>query len=210
MTPRAAKKQQGRALSPTFSVRDAEAAMDPSAVRVAGQLRDSGRTVVGVLPTSDDVVAWPLVLALALAMVKASGKATVIIDMEQRWPPMTPALDEEAVTDVLPAGEEIDLVERRLLTGRLMLLTPREKVPTGAKVEMLKLMLGFLRAGGTAAYVFIDLTGFEDRIGEFLGTMDLVEGVIVAARAGVSREGDLGRVHRELPPEKSLGVLLLA
>lgn len=183
--------------------------MDPSAVRVAGQLRDSGRRVVGVLPSSDDLTAWPLVLALALAMVKASGKPTVIIDMEQRWPEMVPSLDEEAVTDVLPAGDEADLVDRRLLTGRLMLLTPREKVPTGAKVEMLKVMLGALRAGGTAAYVFIDLTGFQDRIGEFLGTMDLVAGVIVAARAGVTREGDLTRVHRELPPEKNLGVLLL-
>jgi hypothetical protein len=162
-----------------------------------------------VLPASSDVVAWPLVLELGLALAHISGLRVGALDVEHRWPELVPAIDASTPVPPLPIGADLDPFAMSLLTPSLVLLTPKEAVPQGAKVQMLALMLASLSGEASFRHVLVDLTGFEERIGEFLGALDLVDGVITLGRAAITREQDLVRVQRELPDDKNLGVLLV-
>jgi len=198
-----------------YSVADAQAAIDAHCVRLARQLRSSARRVIGVLPSSDDVAAWPLVLELGLSLAHITGAGIAALDVEHRWPELVPALVGEGTGPAdalpeLPVDDNLYLYSMTLLTPTFVLLAPRETIPKGAKVHMLDLMLSPLRQEKAVfQHVLVDLTGFEERIGEFLGGVDLVDGVITVGRVAVTLEQDLVRLQRELPKEKNLGVLLV-
>jgi hypothetical protein len=58
------------------------------------------------------------------------------------------------------------------------------------------------------AFMLVDLTGF-DQIGDHLNAVELLDGVVLVARAGRTREKDLLRLQNQVPEAKNLGVVLV-
>jgi len=57
------------------------------------------------------------------------------------------------------------------------------------------------------SHVVVDLTGFK-KLGEHLAAIEMMDGVIVVARAGRTTEDELLRLGFEIPRHLQLGVLL--
>jgi hypothetical protein len=85
----------------------------------------------------------------------------------------------------------------------LAVLTPRGAEPPAG--------IAFLRTaldrGGTFFHAVADLTGLEHR-GEHLAAFDILDAVVLVARAGRTRTRQVQRWLREIPDPRGLGVLL--
>jgi len=171
-----------------------DGAVRDECVRVARRI--VGSKVIGLLPASNDIGVPALGVQLGLALAEVSHGTVAFVDANLRWP----AVVEEANA----AGGPF---VTRWLKGSLALLTPPQVQAAGAGVPQ----LGQLLSSGSElfAHVLVDLTGFK-KLGEHLAAVQMVDGVVVVARAGRTTEGELLRLGHELPRARNLGVLLTA
>lgn len=175
-------------------------------IRVGRRLHHLGRRVVGLLPASREVAVVPIALQIGRALSEVRQGATIgVVDANLRWPAMSPEAIKEWPTG--PGGRDDDPVfTTRWLRPSLALLTPKRIGAAGAGLPELARVIqeGF----ELFAHMLVDLTGFRE-LGEYLAAIEMLDGVVVVARAGVTREGDLLRLQHALPASHNLGVLLV-
>ena len=94
----------------------------------------------------------------------------------------------------------------RWLRGDVALLVPRERATMAQGLGALTGVLASSR--DLFARTLIDLTGWK-RVGEHLSAFDVLDGVVVVARSGLTTEDELLRLSHEIPADRNLGVLLL-
>jgi hypothetical protein len=177
-------------------------------VRAALRLHRRGCTSIGLVPASAQVGVVGVGVNLAIALAEVSGNNVGYVDANLRWP----ALQREAPASSAPGGDpEAERVSNRFSTRWLRndvaLLVPRQRVMGGAGVGPLSVLLSAARA--QFGCCLVDLTGWR-RLGEHLPAFELVDGVAVIARAGLTTELELLRFAEEIPRDRHLGVLLTA
>ena len=179
---------------------DADAlALRTDCVPVARRLVKAARKVVGLLPASDRVGVAAVGVQLGLAVVEVSGATAAYVDANVRWP----AISQIALGN-RPDDDE-SLFATRWLSESFALLTPPRAGDAGAGLPQLARTI---QTGGELfSHILVDLTGFK-KLGEHLAAIEMMDAVVVVARAGVTREEELLRLERELPPHLGLGVLL--
>ncbi|MSP61026.1 MAG: hypothetical protein EXR72_11910 [Myxococcales bacterium] len=168
-------------------------------IRVARRLRLTGNRVVGLIPASDRVGVVPAAAQLGAALVEVSGAAVALLDANVRWPAIC-----EPIAEL--GGATPSVFATHWLRPSLALLTPRRTGGAGAGLPLLGRMIG--ESAELFAHLLVDLTGYRE-LGEYLGAVDLVDGVLVVARVGVTRDDDLLRMNHALPAAKNIGVLLV-
>jgi hypothetical protein len=169
-------------------------------MRTAQHLRDQGKRIIGLVPAGDEVAVPPLAIQLGMALVQLSGATVAYVDANIRWPAIS-----ELCKGATPSADG-SLFATHWLRGSLALLTPPGASDAGAGVPQLRRVIE--HGSELFAFVLVDLTGF-DKLGEHLAAIDLVEGVIVVGRAGVTREKDMLRMAWQLPADRNLGVVLV-
>ena len=174
-------------------------ALRDDCIPIARRLVHARKKVVGLLPASGRVGVTAVGVQLGLATVEVSGTPTAYVDANVRWP---------AISQIVVgtrADDDESLFATRWLRGSLALLTPPSAGDAGAGLPQLARVI---QTGGELfAHVLVDLTGFK-QLGEHLAAIEMMDAVVVVARAGLTREGDLLRIDQELPPGRSLGVLI--
>ena len=173
-------------------------------VHVARQLRHAERRIIGLLPSADDVGVPAVGVQLGLALADVSGATIAFVDANLRWPAITDI--EVAPEQGAKSGDDQSAFVTRWLRGSLALLTPMSAGQAGAGVPQLARVIQ--HGSWLFAHVLVDLTGFK-KLGEHLAAIDMVDAVVVVARAGRTSEAELLRLKHELPAAKSLGVLLV-
>jgi hypothetical protein len=169
--------------------------------RIARSIIARGVRVIGLVPVKPTVAVPPVAVQLGLAMCDLSGAPCAVVDANVHLPALSRIVEEN------PQREDDEaFFATRWLHGSLALLTPPHAKEAGAGLPELARLLTHGRE--LFAHMLCDLTGF-DGLGEHLGAMDLVEGVLLVAPAGKIREKDLLRWTREVPATRRLGVLLL-
>ena len=175
-------------------------------LRVARALRSGGHRALGLFPAGPHAAVPPIALQLARAMVEASGESVALVDANVRLPAFPPPPQSEPPEPFSPDQDDrASLFAERELEPSLYLLSPRSIARSGAGVPQLALLVERYR--DRYAHLVADLTGF-DQIGDHLSAAALVDGVIVVARSGASKETELLRIRADLPQAKTLGVLL--
>ena len=181
----------------------ASAELPADAVRVARQIHVSGRRVVGFLPASSKVPTSRLCRELGTALARLYGKRVAWLDLGATY-----RAQAEKTPDAVGLHDE-GLFAARWLEDGFLWVAPEGKADQGVRFQLVETMIAYLVTSHDFGFehVLVDLAGF-DRLGELLGTLDHLEGVIVVGRAGRTRYADLERVHKELPRKQNLGVLL--
>lgn len=178
---------------------DGHVEIDLTSARLARELRDSARQIIGLLPASTSAPVQRVARQVAIAWSRLTRTAAVILDPEAgALAGEVPGEDEQA-SHALFALRRIDPL--------ILLCVPDHAAPPGAKAELLKLMLRHVDANVSYGLTLVDMGGLA-RPGEMLGAQSLVEGIIVVGHQGRSTEGDLLRAARLVPPELGLGVVL--
>ena len=180
---------------------DADAlALRADCVPVARRLVKAGKKVVGLLPASGRVGVAAVGVQLGLAVVEVSGATAAYVDANVRWPGIS-----QLVLGNRPDDDE-SLFATRWLSETFALLTPPARGDAGAGLPQLARTI---QTGGPLfTHILVDLTGFK-KLGEHLAAVEMMDAVVVVARAGVTREEELLRLDQELPPHLALGVLLV-
>ncbi len=169
--------------------------------RIARLLLTSGMRVVGLVPVTRDTAVPPLAVQLGLALAELSGATVAVVDANVYWPALSRIVEEA------PQREDDEaFFATRWLRGSMALLTPPQAGEAGAGLPELERLIDHGRE--LFAFMIADLTGF-DLLGEHLGAMDLVQGVLLVAPAGQIKEHELLRWNQEVPPARRLGVLLV-
>lgn len=177
--------------------------LDADAIRLARQLRHAGRRCVGLLPAGETTVVWPVALQLGLALERVTGEPVAVVDADLSWPEL------EAGAGAATPGED-GLSWSQRLVGALDLFAPMERPPPGARSHQLVLLLGRIAAAPSGyTHVIVDLTCFRERPGEFLAMLEVVEGVVIVARAGATRAREVTALEGSMPRTLDLGVLLV-
>lgn len=176
-------------------------------VRVARRIKHSGRKVIGLVPIDDRVAVPPIGMALGAALGQLMGAPVGYVDANVRWPAL--------VGMKLPSGSGISggsiaddetAFTTRWIADHFAVLSPDRSGAAGAGVPELARLI---RSGGELfAHLIVDLTGF-DRLGEHLAALEMVDGVALIGRVGVSREEQMVALWRDLPETRRLGVLLI-
>ena len=186
--------------------------VEAACIRVAQRIVRQGRARVGLLPASGEVAVVPVGLLLAWAVIQVRQGAKVgFLDANQRWP----AWPVPATAEAAEIGDGVLIT--RPLGPRLNLLLPRpdpalDSTDSGPRrsprlpAQGLATLLAAASAEHT--HLLVDLTGFRE-LGDYLAAVDLLDGVIVCARAGQTRERELVALHHALPAARRVGVLLL-
>ena len=177
----------------------AAAALRVDCIPVARRIQTAGRRIVGLLPASADVGVMPIGVHLGLALVEVANATAAYVDANVRWP----AISDFAVGE--RPEEDESMFATRWLRGQLALLTPARAGEAGAGVPQLARVIQ--HSIELFSHVVVDLTGFK-KLGEHLAAFDMVDGVIVVARAGHTTEAELLRLNHEVPRALHLGVLL--
>lgn len=175
-------------------------ALHAECVRAARRLKEAGGRAIGLLPASSEVAVLPVGIQLASALTELTGGAVAYVDANARWP----ALSREewrSLPEELVAGFAV-----RRVGPLIRLLTPHAEGGAGAGVVLLDALLG--EDGDHYARLLVDLTGFRE-LGDHLAAIRSLDGVVIVARAGHTREADLLKLNHALAPEKNLGVLLV-
>jgi hypothetical protein len=87
-------------------------------------------------------------------------------------------------------------------------VAPRlEPQPGGRNAALIEHALR--EAAARFAYVLADFSRLE-RAGEHRWAYDLVDAVALVARSKLTREQEIAARHREIPPERDLGVLIVS
>ena len=169
-------------------------------VRVAQRIRQTGKKIIGMVPTSSEVAVPPIAVQIGLALVELSGATVALVDANVRWPAFSSLAAEEVRT------QDEMIFATRWLRGSLALLTPPRAWDPGAGVPQLARVI--TQGSELFAHVLVDLTGFE-LVGDHLAAVELVQSIMIIARAGRTKESELLRLQHDLPSGKNLGVLLV-
>lgn len=167
--------------------------------RAARQLRTLDRRAIALIPADDRVAVPPIAIQLALALSHASDRTVNVLDANTRHP---------ALSQLASKLEE--RTQRRgfittWIAERVTVTTPPAARP-GLNLAELEETLA--RDRQRYGFLLIDFTGFQ-RLGEHIRAFQIVDGVLLVARTGRTRERDLLRCHADIPDDKNLGVLLL-
>ena len=144
----------------------------------------------------------PLSQRLAVSLARLTGERVGWLDVSARY-------REEAEQLVGLDKIEDDGLFRSAEIGGTVWVAPHHPAAEGTRFHLVSVPLTPAEPtqDPKLATIFIDLTGFF-RVGELLGVLPLVDGVIIVARSGKTKKRDLVRIHREIPAEKNLGVLV--
>jgi len=178
---------------------DAAAALRVDCIPVARRIHKAGRRIVGLLPASADIGVTAVGVQLGLALVEVANTTVAYVDANVRWP----AISQIAV-GTRPNDDE-SMFATRWLRGQLALLTPPRSGEAGAGLPQLARVIQ--HSIELFTQVVVDLTGFK-KLGEHLAAIEMMDGVVVVARAGRTTEDELLRLNHELPPNLHVGVLL--
>jgi hypothetical protein len=179
---------------------DEQPELRAACVHTARVLHHRGGQTIGLLPASKDVAVFPVGVQVAAALVELTSATVAFVDANPRWP----ALPLEDLK-TLPA-EQMSGFAVRWIGPRLALLTPHAVGEAGAGVVLLGRLVR--ESAGGFGHLLVDLTGFRE-LGEYLTAIRSLDGVMVVARAGVTREAELLKLNHALPPDRNLGVLLV-
>jgi hypothetical protein len=168
-------------------------------IPVAHRIKSAGRRIIGLLPASADVGVMAAGVQLGLALVDVANTTAAYVDANVRWP----GIPENAVG--ASADDDESKFATRWLSGQLALLVPPRAGEAGAGVPQLARVIQ--HSIELFSHVVVDLTGFK-KLGEHLAAFDMVDGVIIVARAGLTTEAELLRLNHELPRHANFGVLL--
>ena len=177
----------------------AAAALRADCIPVARRMKKAGRRIVGLLPASVDIGVMAVGVQLGLALVEVANTTAAYVDANVRWP----AISQIAVGT--RRDDDESMFATRWLRGQLALLTPPRAGEAGAGVPQLARVIQ--HSIELFSHVIVDLTGFK-QLGEHLAAIEMMDGVIVVARAGRTAEHELLRLNHELPRHLHLGVLL--
>jgi hypothetical protein len=168
--------------------------------RIARSLIARGVRVIGLVPMKRNVAIPPLAVQLGLALCDLSGAPCAVVDANVHLPALSRIIEENPQRE-----DDESFFATRWLHKSLALLTPPHAKEAGTGLPELSRLVKHGRE--LFAHMLCDLTGF-DGLGEHLGAMDLVEGVLLVAPATKIREKDILRWTREVPAARRLGVLL--
>ena len=187
---------------------DAEPEVAAACLSIARRLQRSGRQAIGLWPCGGDVAVPPLALRLGDALARLTRAHVAVIDANVRYPAFAAPAAGERLAAAAPAAAEAPaqaIFVERWVGPSLALLVPPAAGEPGAGVRQLQLLLNAQWRSFT--YLLVDLSGF-DRFGDHLNAASLLDGVVLVARAGRTREDELIRLRDELPPHLNLGVVL--
>jgi hypothetical protein len=171
-------------------------------LRAAQRMRRRGCSSIALVPASSQIGAVGVGLNLAVALRDVTGERVGYIDANLRWPALSKTEGKEGLgADVAPT----EAYSQRWLRRDVAIFTPRKRVLGGAGLVPLQQLLATVKQ--QFAYCVVDLTGWK-RLGEHLPAFDLIDGVAVVAKAGVTTELELLRFSYEIPSERYLGILL--
>ena len=193
----------------------ADGTVHSECVRIARRMHAARQKVIGFIPATQRVAVPPIALQMGSALVELTGATVAFVDANVRYPALSAmAEDEDAAPPDPPDprpdstdGEERPRVFRtRWLRGSLAVLTPPGAELAGEAVPALARLL--LDGVDLFEYVLVDLTGF-DVLGEHASAAACMDAVVLIGQAHRTRERDLLRFLREMPPSRFLGVLLV-
>lgn len=179
---------------------DAHVEIDLVSARLARELRDSARQVIGLLPASPTTPVQALARQLAVAFSRLTRKTVVILDPEATSVAKGSASPEHEASHALFALHRIDPL--------IVHSAPDHAAPPGAKAELLKLMLLHVEDSVAYGMIFVDMSGLVWP-GEMLAGQARLDGVIVCGHRGKTTEPEIVATSRRVPPELALGVLLV-
>ena len=180
---------------------DADAAtLRLDAIPVARRIAHARKKIVGLFPVSPDIGVTAMGVQLGLALAEVANATVAYVDANVRWPAISPA-----AIGTRPTDDE-SMFATRWLHGSVALLVPTRVGQAGAGVPQLARVIQ--HGAELFAHVLVDLTGFK-KLGEHLAAVEMMDGVVLVARAGRTREDELLHVHFDLPPHLNCGVLLL-
>jgi hypothetical protein len=165
--------------------------------RLAGVLQHRRCRVVGLMPAADNVAVPAVALQLGVALAEVTGSPVGIVDADGSWP--------GARALGVDRHQDDSLFAANWIVDNLALLTPRS---FDTSTMLPKLHTALHAEAQVFNHLLVDMTGF-DHLGEHLAAMDLVDGVVLLARAVRTRLEDLARWTRDIPEERHLGVLLV-
>lgn len=160
-----------------------------------------------MMPTDDDVAVPPIGMRLADALSELIGAPAGYVDANVRWP----GLERQVIAGDSGLGgagtaDDESAFATRWVKERFAILSPTRQGAAGAGVPELARVL---RQGSELfAHLVVDLTGF-DRLGEQWAAVEMVDAVVIVARAGRTREADVLALWREVPEARRMGVLLI-
>jgi hypothetical protein len=168
-------------------------------IPVAQRIKTAERRIIGLLPASTDIGVMAVGVQLGLALVEVANTTAAYVDANVRWP---------AISQIAVGTRDEDdesMFATRWLRGQLALLTPARAGEAGAGVPQLARVIQ--HSIEIFSHVVVDLTGFK-KLGEHLAAFEMIDGLIVVARAGRTTEDELLRLNHEVPRDLQLGVLL--
>ena len=168
-------------------------------VGVARRVKETGRRIIGLLPASADIGVTAVGVQLGLALVDIANTTAAYVDANVRWPAIARLAVGTSATD------DESMFATRWLRGQLALLVPPHVGEAGVGVPQLARVIQ--HSIELFSHVIIDLTGFK-MLGEHLAAIEMMDGVILVARAGRTTENELLRLNHEMPRHLNLGVLL--
>ena len=167
-------------------------------VRIARKLVSTDSRVIGLAPADDRVAVPPVAVRLAFGLTALGVAPVSVIDANTRFP---------AFAELVPphAHNEGNYF-RVVIDKNLWLLTPALEVRQGQEIPSLKAVLDTCLL--EASMLLVDLTGYR-QLGEHLKAYDLMDGILMLAASGRTREGAIKRSSDEVPQARQLGVLLV-
>jgi len=185
---------------------DAHVEIDLVSARLARELRDSARQVIGLLPASPTTPIQALARQLAVAFSRLTRKTVVILDPEATSVAKgsaSSAFHERSDHDASHALFALHRIDPLIVHS-----APDHAAPPGAKAELLKLMLLHVEDSVAYGMIFVDMSGLVWP-GEMLAGQARLDGVIVCGHLGKTTEPEIVATSRRVPPELALGVLLV-
>lgn len=163
--------------------------------RLARVVRERGIRRLGLAPAADDVAVPALAIELARALVGAPPDAVGVVDALGRWSGTRAGHSESQAATWRTAAW--------LVAGVAVIAPVTADPATG--LLLLRAVVEEESAGFSR--LVVDLTGF-DRLGERRPACELLDGVAVVARSGVTRTRQIVGALAEIPDGGRLGVLL--
>jgi hypothetical protein len=171
--------------------------IQPDCALLARELSHAKRRHVGLFPVGEDVPIAEVARELGQALALLLERPVLLLDPERR------SLE----------GEPSSATAEREATPRapgVVALAPTRTAAPGAKFEALLALTRFVDTDAEPwGAALIDLGGCT-LPGELLGVLHVLDAVVVIGRLGRTTEAELRRAARSLPPETTLGVLLVA
>jgi hypothetical protein len=166
-------------------------------IAAARRIRRHGSVLIGLLNASPDLVSLPLGLHLARSLAELGQRPVAVL-----------AAGSLPLRDLpQPTADEPDaLYTTHWLEPTLALLNP---LPGDTRAFPLQTLIqAGTRSAGRFAHLVADLSGFT-ALGDNLGAIRQVDGVVILAQAGATDEDILLALAADLPPHRHLGVLVI-